>query len=648
MLETKNLNNGNYCVIYCRVSTKKQEEKGLSLKAQESLLRGWAKDNNFHPVETFRVHESASRPIRKGLRNMLKYCDDNGIKNILVEKVDRLNRNEPETEVLIDKYRNKHGFKFYLIKDNEILDGNLSAVGKFVYGMKKVTAGYIRDNLTEECQKGTKEKLEKGGYPGLPPLGYKAIPKTKTRPPQIVQTDDAPILKKFLETFNSGKFSIQQGIRLAQDMGLKPKTKDKFSKGQLAKLIKNRFYYGEFVWTHPGFNGGEQKIFKNKTMGFEPIISKKTWEKNQEILKNRQKNFHKEKLRFKFNNLMTCDHCGRKIYGVQFDHKIGWETKKGLIEKNYKYDPYYTHVKGLWYTTDGVQVIPEEYVDKETLTIKRNVYSSAESGRKKLWLKKGSKVREERCAVPSFKEKEVEQMLMDEFSLIKFNASHWKKVKEALFKDETKDFILHEIRILRSEQTKNENALNKLYDDYCEGIIDAEFFKSRSEKIRDRQQEIKDRLVDLEEDKEHFDKRIGKSIEVLDAMKNWSKVLKYASDEKKNHLIRLMTIKIFTIHDKVEKDGKVYEYKGLQFTYSPEVRELFEIGILEASMKKDTPKLSLTKLKKESLIVEKLSMPAATLRIPTQPNPAFFTGGSSRVSGKAGRRGCTRHDFAKG
>lgn len=122
-------------------------------------------------------------------------------------------------------------------------------------------------------------------------------------------------------------------------------------------------------------------------------------------------------------------------------------------------------------------------------------------------------------------------------------------------------------------------------------------------------------MVDLEEDKEHFDKRIGKSIEVLDAMKNWSKVLKYASDEKKNHLIRLMTIKIFMIHDKVEKDGKVYEYKGLQFTYSPEVRELFEIGILEASMKKDTPKLSLAKLKDDSLIVEKLSISAAPLRI---------------------------------
>ncbi len=577
MKKTKNLGNDQYCVIYCRVSTKEQEEKGLSLDAQESLLKGWAKDNNFLSVETFRVHESATKSDRKGLRGMFKYCDENSIKNVLVEKTDRLNRNDPEIEALIESYRKKHGFKFFFIKDNEVLDGDLGASRKLLYSVKKAVDGYQAENIVEESQKAVKEKLERGEYPGLPPLGYKSIAKTRAGlPPRIVQTDDATIIKKFLETFSEGKFSVHQSVRLAKDLGLKSKSNGVFSRPQLGKLIKNRFYYGDFVWTHSGMNGGEQKIYENKTASFEPLISKKTWEKNQAILKDRQKNFRTEKLSFKFNNLIVCGKCGRKVYGAQFDHNVEWENKDGKKKKVYKYDPYYLCTKGLYLAEDGT---------------------------------------EHCCATPSFKEKELEQMLADEISFIKFNAKHWKKVKSEIFKDETKALIDTEVRILRLEQTNSEKALDKMYSDYCDKIIDGEFFKSKSEKIRDRQREIKDRLEELDEEKEHFDTRIGKSIEVLDGMKNWSEILKKSSDEKKNHLIKLLTIKISTIHDRVEKRGKVYEYKGLEFTYSPEVRELFEIGLLEADDKKNTPRLPSKPSKKDSLIVEKKAMSAAPLRI---------------------------------
>ncbi len=561
MLETTNSGNGNYCVIYCRVSSKKQEEQGLSLLAQESLLRNWSKDNNFFPVETFRVHESATKSDRKGLRGMFKYCDENSIKNVLIEKTDRLNRNDPEIEALIEKYRKEHGFKFFFIKDNEVLDENLGASRKLLYTVKKAVDGYQADNIKEEVLKGIKERLEKGGYPGLPPLGYRAIAKTRAgKPPQIIQTDDAPIIKRFLEEFSTGKFSVHQSVRLAKDLGLKSKSNGMLSRPQLGKLIKNRFYYGEFIWTHAGINGGEQKIFQNKTEGFEPIISKKTWGKNQAILKNNQKNFRTKKLNFKFNDLMTCGKCGRKVYGIR------WGTE-------YKY---YLCTKGLYLAEDG---------------------------------------EEHRCKTPSFKEPEIERMLMDEFSLIKFNARHWNKVKALIFKDGTKDLINTEIKILKSEQTKNETKLDKMYSDYCDEIIDGEFFKTRSEKIRVRQKEIKDRLEELEEERDHFDVKIGKSIEVLDAMKNWASILKNSSDEQKKHLIELLTFKISTIHNKVEENGKVLEYKGLEFTYSPEVQELFEIGILEASGEMNLPVDAFRYPRIGSLNVKKLGMSAAPLRI---------------------------------
>jgi len=306
MNKTTNSDNGNYCVIYCRVSSKKQEEQGLSLDAQEKLLREWANEEGLKPVDVFKVQESATKPDRKKFRKMLDFCRENHIKDILIEKQDRLNRDDPAIDALIEEYAKKHDFSFHLFREKSIISKSMSARQRTINRvMGAIDGGKVRETV-EDIQKAVLEKLEKGGYPGRIPLGYRAIPKTKTRSPQIIQTDEAPILKRFLEEFSTGKYSVHQSVRLAKDLGLKSETQQALPRSELNRKIKNRFYYGEFEWTHDGINNGNQKIFQNKTDGFVPIISKKTWEKNQAILKSRQKNFRKGKLAFKFNNLMTC------------------------------------------------------------------------------------------------------------------------------------------------------------------------------------------------------------------------------------------------------------------------------------------------------------------------------------------------------
>lgn len=606
--------NKQLAVGYCRVSSKKQEKMGLSLDAQEDYIQQWIKSNGHDLVKVFKFSESGSGEERKHLYTVFKYCLENGIKLILISEVDRWTRNR-NMDMEARKYLKKNGLNVYIIDARQSIPEFDSDDDELFHNIKVDVADNESKKTRRRVLRGLESKLKKNEYPGLPPIGYRTIAKTRAgRPPQIVHTEDAPIVKKFLETFSTGKFTLNQSVRLAKDLGLKTKSNGILSRPQLGKLIKNRFYCGEFLWSHPWIDDGERKIYENKTEGFEPLISKVTWKKNQAILKNNQKNFRTKKLHFQFNDLMVCGKCGRKIYGTRFEQKVSYETKKGQGGNDYKYI-YYLCTHGPWYTTDGYIPILEAYVDKSTLTIIENVYTLDERGKKQLWLKKGTKVEKRRCATPSFKEEELEQMLMDQFALIKFNASHWKKLKALIFKDETKDLIDVEIKLLRSEQTKNENALDKMYSDYCEEIIDAEFFKTRSERTRDRQQEIKDRLEELAEEKELFDTRIGKSIEVLDAMKNWDKILKNIDDEKKKHLVELLTLKISTVHNRVEKRGKVYEYKGLEFTYSPEVRELFVIGLLEADDRHHAANPGVNRVLDDSLNVEKKGMSAATLRI---------------------------------
>ncbi|MEE9390677.1 MAG: hypothetical protein V3U91_05485 [Candidatus Aminicenantaceae bacterium] len=120
-----------------------------------------------------------------------------------------------------------------------------------------------------------------------------------------------------------------------------------------------------------------------------------------------------------------------------------------------------------------------------------------------------------------------------------------------------------------------------MYEDYQNEIIDADFFKSRSERIKERQAEVKERLSELEEEREAFDERIGNAIEILDSFKNWERIFKEATIEKKNHILRLLTIKISTAYETDILANKEIAYKGLEVEFTPEVRELFQIGILE-------------------------------------------------------------------
>lgn len=561
---------------YCRVSTKKQENLGLSLDAQADYIRNWTSGNGHDLVKVFKVQESGGDSERKHLNKAFTYCIENGIKSILITDSDRWTRSR-EMDVKALKFIKKNDLKVHVLREGRIITGGLKGFAKFTHTTKVGVDELLRELIGEKIVEAIKEKLRKNEYPGMPPMGYRSINKTKKSPHRIEQTEDAPKLRRLLETFSSGKYTIRQAIRLARDIGLRPpKKKDaSFTKGALAKTIKSRFYYGEFHW-------GDGKIYENKTAGFEPIITKKTWKKNQEIIEKRTKNFKGRGLSFLFNQLMVCGKCGRVIHGVKFSRAVKWETKKGLAERKYSYQPRYVCTRGKYYLK-GQTIVPKEKVDTDALTLNEDIFyrEDKRTGKKKIRFKEDTSVTEHICNMPSFNEDELSKMVMKEIGLIKFNKKHWEKIKKDLFKDESKEFMDFEIRELRSEATKNEIKLDKMYEDYQNEIIDADFFKSRSERIKERQAEVKERLEELVEEREAFDAHIGNAIEILDSFQNWEKIFKEATIEKKNHILRLLTIKISTAYETDILANKEVAYKGLEVEYTPEVKELFRIGLLE-------------------------------------------------------------------
>ena len=150
---------------------------------------------------------------------------------------------------------------------------------------------------------------------------------------------------------------------LAKDRGLRSKYSGDFlDKEDIRRILRNKFYYGEFEWTG--------KVYKNKAPGFEPLITKKTFNENQKILDShrlRSTGRGKDKQeKFKFAGLLTCGRCGRAFWGEQFDHTTKYKLKDGTLrKKHYAYPPRYHCIKGDWFTADGITNVPKEYVDEK-------------------------------------------------------------------------------------------------------------------------------------------------------------------------------------------------------------------------------------------------------------------------------------------
>ena len=82
-------------LIYCRVSTQEQAEKGYSLDAQEKLCCNFAKNNGYKVVNIFRDEgRSGTNLNRPALKDALSKCQqDKSIKALIIQETDRLARN---------------------------------------------------------------------------------------------------------------------------------------------------------------------------------------------------------------------------------------------------------------------------------------------------------------------------------------------------------------------------------------------------------------------------------------------------------------------------------------------------------------------------------------------------------------------------
>jgi len=394
--------------LYVRKSTDEEGYQVLSIESQITELKEFAKRENLEISEIFIEKKTAKVPAREIFNEMISRIETAKIPiGILAWHPDRLSRNSIDGGRII-----------YLLDIGKLADLKFPTFsfentpsGKFFLSIALSNAKYYIDNLSENVKRGNRQKLKLGEWPGQKPLGYiydhrlrNIVPDPKT----------AKIVREIFKEFANGKYSLEAISKKFAQYGITSKNGKPRSNSSIYNLLTNQLYIGIMEWR------GE--VYEGK---YQPIISKKIFDKVQEILKQRGK---PRKIRgrhnFPFCGLFRCS-CGAAITAQ-------WAKGNGGLYRYYR-------------CTRKFGPCEEKYIQ----------------------------------------EKELINQICRKLREIILPSSWEKEMLEYLDKEEKKENQDSEnfVQKLNQNLTETQNKLDKLLEGYLDGLIDEDDYKRKKEEL---------------------------------------------------------------------------------------------------------------------------------------------------------------------
>ncbi len=303
--------------LYARKSTDVEDKQILSIEAQLQELRDFAKREGLEIAREFIEKQSAKIPGRPMFNDMLLQIEAGEADSILSWHPDRLARNSVDGGRII-----------YLLDTNVIVGLKFPSFwfestpqGKFMLNIAFGQSKYYVDSLSENTKRGLRQKVRRGEYPSLAPIGYLNDSRTKS---VVIDRKQAPVIRQAFEMYSKGDQTLERiGIFLKQNR-LITKIGQRIHISRATFILSNPFYYGHFRYAGEIHEGNH-----------EPIVSKKLFDKVQEILKQKSRpRFKQKNMPQVFCGLISCASCGMMITGE-------YRVKKQLNGQEHFYTYYH-------------------------------------------------------------------------------------------------------------------------------------------------------------------------------------------------------------------------------------------------------------------------------------------------------------------
>ena len=281
-------------IIYCRKSTDEKTRQVLSIDGQLSELKEFAKRENLQIVDTVLESKTAKEPGREKFADLLKRIEKGEANGILSWHPDRLARNSVDGGKIIylldiGKLTNLKFPTFWF--DN-------TPQGKFMLNIAFGQSKYYVDNLSENVKRGLREKLRRGVWPKLAPIGYFNDLKIKSIE---VDIEKSKYIKKAFEKFSEGAISYSEIARMLFKGGIYRKGERVMKVGTIKNMLTNKFYIGTFLYNGVMYKGSHATF-----------ISKDLFNKVQ-IQMERLSRPRLKGHNFPFTGFIKCNECGSAI-----------------------------------------------------------------------------------------------------------------------------------------------------------------------------------------------------------------------------------------------------------------------------------------------------------------------------------------------
>src|SRR3989339_1310239 len=188
--------------LYVRKSTDVEDKQILSIEAQLTELREYAKRENLFVVEEFIEKQSAKIPGRPIFNLMMDKLEKEEASGIVSWHPDRLARNSIDggkIVYLIDRGKIK-ALKFPQFWFEP------TPQGKFMLTIAFGQSKYFVDSLSENTKRGLRQKVRRGEMPGAAPLGYLNDSRTKTI---VVDRRNAPFVRELFTRFATDRYTLK-------------------------------------------------------------------------------------------------------------------------------------------------------------------------------------------------------------------------------------------------------------------------------------------------------------------------------------------------------------------------------------------------------------------------------------------------------
>jgi DNA invertase Pin-like site-specific DNA recombinase len=292
-------------ILYVRVSTDEQADKGYSLQHQEERLRNYCSLQGIEVVAFFREDHSAKTFERPQFNSLLEFIKKNKrvADLLLFLKWDRFSRNAGDAYFMINSL-NKLGVEPQAIE--QPLDLTIPE-NKIMLAFYLAAPEVENDRRSLNTIAGMRRAKKEGRWIAKAPIGYKMIRNERNQPIVVQDPATAPIMRWVFEEIANAVYSAEMVYKKAKEKGLQT------HKSSYFEQIKNPFYCGRIFI--PAYKDEEAQYVNGI---HEPLISEQLFNEVQDIMNGKKRNFptrQTAKVELPLRGFLICSKCGGNLTG---------------------------------------------------------------------------------------------------------------------------------------------------------------------------------------------------------------------------------------------------------------------------------------------------------------------------------------------